>query len=97
MTSYYETMPYALLEALALGIPVVGVEYSFFSKMVFPEITHSPADFFGIRESLHRLITDDEFRIELAELGMERIDQFNLKNSKERYLTELRTRVGDKT
>jgi len=96
----YRTMSAAsrfVLEAASLGVPVVGVDYCYLSTIIFPEITHHPSDFFAIRDSLHRLITDDEFRMELAEKGLERVEQFNLKNSKERYLKELRKRVGDRT
>jgi len=71
-----------VMEAGSIGIPVVTTHDSYMGHMVFPDISHPVEDFFGIRESLKRIIEDEEYRLHLAREGIERLEAYNFENSK---------------
>jgi len=73
-----------VMESAALGIPVVTTKDSHMGQLIFPEICHDVSDYYGMRQSLERLITDEQFRLQLARLGLERLEPYNYKNSRKR-------------
>ena len=75
-----------VMEAGALGIPVVTTKDSHMGQLIFPEMCHEVGDFFAIRGSLEKLIEDEEYRLKLAREGIERLEQYNFKNSKLRMM-----------
>ena len=75
-----------VMEAGALGIPVVTTKDSHMGQIIVPELCNEVEDFFGIRESLERLITDDEYRLRLARDGMDRLEPYDFEHSKKRFM-----------
>lgn len=71
-----------VMEAGALGIPVVTTNDSHMGRLIFPEICHDVGDFVAIRSSIERLIKDEDYRLELARKGIDKLEPYNLKNSK---------------
>lgn len=71
-----------VMEAGSIGIPVVTTHDSYMGHMVFPDISHPVEDFFSIRDSLKRIIEDEEYRLHLARTGLERLEAYNFENSK---------------
>jgi hypothetical protein len=70
-----------VMEAAALGIPVVTTHDSFMGQMLFPDLCHPVEDFTSLRDSL-QAITVDEYRLEKAKEGLERIEAYNFENSR---------------
>jgi len=75
-----------VMEAGALGIPVVTTKDSHMGQIIFPEICHEVEDFFGIRESLEKLVTDEDWRLHLTREGLDRLEPYNFENSKKRFM-----------
>ncbi len=75
-----------VMEAGALGIPVVTTKDSHMGVLIFPEICHDVGDYMAIRASIERLIKDDEFRLKLARNGLDRLEYYNFDNSKNRMM-----------
>ena len=75
-----------VMEAGALGIPVVTTKDSHMGQIIYPEICHDVEDFIGIRQSLERLINDEEWRLHMAREGLERLEPYNFENSKKRFM-----------
>jgi len=75
-----------VMEAGALGIPVVTTKDSHMGQIIYPEICHDVEDFFGIRASLEKLIEDEEWRLHMAREGLERLEPYNFENSKKRFM-----------
>ena len=75
-----------VMEAGALGIPVVTTKDSHMGQIIFPEICHEVEDFFGIRQSLETLINDEDWRQHLAREGLDRLEAYNFENSKKRFM-----------
>ena len=75
-----------VMEAGALGIPVVTTKDSHMGFLIFPELCHEVENFMGIRNSIEKLIEDEEYRLGLARDGMERLEPYNFENSKKRLL-----------
>jgi hypothetical protein len=75
-----------VMEAGALGIPVVTTKDSHMGELIFPELCHEVGDFFGIRASLERLVTDEEYRLKQVSEGADRLEQFSLEFSKRRMM-----------
>ena len=71
-----------VMEAGALGIPVVTTTDSYMGSVVYPEISKPIEDFLGLRESIKSIIEYPELRLQLAEQGLERLEAFNYENSK---------------
>ena len=75
-----------VMEAGALGIPVVTTKDSHMGQIIYPEICHEVEDFFGIRQSLEKLIQDEEWRLHMAREGLDRLEGYNFENSKKRFM-----------
>lgn len=75
-----------VMEAGALGIPVVTTTESHMGKIVSPVICHPVEDYMGIRMSIEKLIEDEEWRLHLAREGLERLEPYNFENSKQRFM-----------
>ena len=75
-----------VMEAGALGIPVVTTKDSHMGQIIYPEVCHEVEDYFGIRASLDKLVTDEEYRLGLARDGLERLEAYNFENSKKRFM-----------
>jgi hypothetical protein len=78
-----------VMEAGALGVPVVTTMDSHMGQLIYPEICHYIEDFFSIRQSLERLCTDEEYRLHLAREGLDRLEPYNFENSKKRFIEVL--------
>ena len=78
-----------VMEAGALGIPVVSTMDSHMGQIVFPEICHHVEDFVGIRQSLEKLVMDEDWRHHLAREGIDRLEPYNFENSKKRFMEML--------
>jgi len=75
-----------IMECAALGIPTVSTHDSHMGHIIYPEICKPVEDYMGIRKALERLIMDEEFRLYLARMGMERLEPFNFENSRKRFM-----------
>jgi len=78
-----------VMEAGSLGIPVVSTMDSHMGQIVFPEICHHVEDFVGIRQSLEKLVMDEDWRHHLAREGIDRLEPYNFENSKTRFMEAL--------
>jgi hypothetical protein len=81
-----------IMEAGALGIPVVSTDYSYLGKVVFPELCFPMDDYDGIRSALERLITDDNYRVKQARKGMEALNPYSFSNAIPRFMHEVEIR-----
>ncbi len=84
-----------IMEAAALGIPVVSTDYSYLGTEIFPDLSFPMNDYDGIREALERIITDDAFRVRQARYGMEIMQKYSFSNAISRFMEELNKR-GEK-
>ena len=75
-----------VMEAGALGIPVVTTEDSHMGQLIYPDLCHAVEDFMGIRQSLERLIEDEEWRLKQARDGLERLGEYDFENSKKKFM-----------
>jgi len=75
-----------VMEAGALGIPVVTTMDSHMGQLIFPELCHEVGDYFMIRKSLERLIEQEEWRLQMAREGLERLEAYNFENSKKKFM-----------
>jgi len=75
-----------VMEAGALGIPVVTTKDSHMGQIIYPELCHEIGDYFLIRQSLERLIEDEEWRLNMAREGLERLEPYSMENSKKRFM-----------
>lgn len=75
-----------VMEAGALGIPVVTTKDSHMGQLIYPELCHEVGDYFSIRGSLDKLVTDEEYRLGLAREGLERLEEYNFENSKKKFM-----------
>lgn len=74
------------MECATLGIPVVSSKNSFMGTMLWPELTFEMGEFEQMNAALCEIISDDGLRRKYARQGMERVKQFSLINSRNRYL-----------
>ncbi len=72
-----------IMEAAAVGVPVVSTHDSFMGAMLFPSLHNPIEDFKAMRNSLELLTTKDDFRLSVAKEGLERIEKYDFKHSKE--------------
>lgn len=75
-----------VMEAGSLGIPVVTTTESHMGQLVYPELSLPPEDFMGLRMTLERLIDDDDYRLQQARDGLERLEAYNFDNSRKRFM-----------
>jgi glycosyltransferase involved in cell wall biosynthesis len=80
-TSRYEGLPYVLLEAQSVGLPVVGFATGGFSTVIEPGATGfilDQADEAGLAMALRRLIGDAELRRAMGGAAARRAQRFRL-------------------
>lgn len=77
------------METSCLSIPTVCTNNIYMGVKLFPQVTHDPTDFEGIRGSLQKLIDDEEFYHSVAEYAYEQVENYNWENSRKRLLTAL--------
>lgn len=75
-----------VMEAGALGIPVITTKDSHMGQLIFPEICFEVGDYMAIRAAIEKLIADEEYRLKLARDGLERLEPYNFENSKKKML-----------
>lgn len=78
-----------VLECASLGIPVVTTNNCYLGTVIWPELSCPPEDFKGLHERLCLIISNDSARKLFARQGMERVKEFSLQASRERYLHHL--------
>lgn len=78
-----------VLECAALGIPVVSTDNCYLGKIIWPELSGATDDFNGLHERLSLIISNDSARKLFARQGMDRVKDFSLQASRERYLYHL--------
>jgi len=78
-----------VMECACLGIPCVSTNTVYATRICFPELTFSPLELEDMRKALERLVTDIEFYERVKDKGCKRVEFFNYKISKERFLKEL--------
>lgn len=87
--SGYHCMGRFQMETSCLSIPTVCTNNIYMGVKLFPQVTHDPTDFEGIRGSLQKLIEDEEFYHLVAEYAYEQVENYNWENSRKRLLTAL--------
>lgn len=78
-------------ETASLGIPCVGSMNQYMVAELFPRIAHNLYDFEGMRQSLERLVRDEEFYKEVAAYASERVEGYGWEKSKQRLLEGMKT------
>lgn len=90
--SLYHCMGRFPEECACLGIPCVTTSHIYTGLKLYPKVCHEPMDLKGLRNSLKRLIEDQELYHEVADYAYERVEEFNWENSKKKLLTALEER-----
>jgi glycosyltransferase involved in cell wall biosynthesis len=80
------------METACLGIPTVTTNHIYTGLKLFPTVCHDPTDYEGLRNSLQRLMDDEEFYHSVAEYAYEHVEDFNWTNSRKRLLAALEER-----
>ncbi len=89
MPSLWEGMPYALVEAMAVGVPVVGSDIPGIADIVQPQRTGRlapPGDPVALAEAICTALTEDGVSAKMAQAGREVVMR---EHSRERMLTSL--------
>ncbi|MCK6470198.1 MAG: glycosyltransferase family 4 protein [Planctomycetes bacterium] len=76
MTSHYEGLPYALLEAMAWGVPVAATAVAGSADLVCggeSGLLAPPDDARAIAQNFERLLKDPDLRAKLGQAGRERV------------------------
>lgn len=68
-------------ESACLRIPLVCTEHSYNGRQLFPEICHPHWKLTMLRESLHKVITDEEYWYKVVDLAYDKVEDFNYQNS----------------
>lgn len=96
LPSFMEGLPVVLMEACALGLPVVASGVAGVPELVRDEVNgllFAPSDWEQLAEQLKRLIEDHELRQRLGRAGPERIaEEFDITLSAERLSRLFRSR-----
>ena len=82
-----------ILECASVGIPVVSTNFSYMGRLLYPELTFHAGDFDSMRKALQNLILNDELYTQQAKQGIERVENFNLENSRKRLMEALNSVV----
>jgi glycosyltransferase involved in cell wall biosynthesis len=90
--SLYHCMGRFPLETACLGIPTVTTNHIYTGLKLFPTVCHDPTDYEGLRNSLQRLMDDEEFYHSVAEYAYKNVEEFNWENSRKRLLMALEER-----
>jgi glycosyltransferase involved in cell wall biosynthesis len=76
--SLYEGFGLPILEAMACGAPVIASDNSSIPEVVGrSDVLFNVSDHQEVTKVLHKVLTDDAFRNELSEYGLERVKQFS--------------------
>jgi glycosyltransferase involved in cell wall biosynthesis len=102
LPSLYEAMPYALLEAMSAGLPVVATNVSGVPEVVLPGCTGTlvpPANAHALAAALRPLLDSPGLREQMGRAGRERVlRDFNERETMPRtidvYRDMLRNRTG---
>jgi glycosyltransferase involved in cell wall biosynthesis len=76
LASFMEGLPVVLMEAMALGIPVVATRVAGIPELIVDEqngLLFSPANWDELTEQLSRLLTDEVLRQQLGQAGRSRV------------------------
>jgi glycosyltransferase involved in cell wall biosynthesis len=98
MPSFIEGFGLPLLEAMAADLPILTSDRTAMPEVVGDAaVLVDPTNVDGIADGLLRLLTDDDLRKRLVELGRERLKAFSWKNAATQALEVLETAAGRKT
>jgi glycosyltransferase involved in cell wall biosynthesis len=82
LPSFVEGLPVSLMEAMAIGVPVIATNIAGTSELVEDGRTGllvRPSDSQALADAIVRMITDYDFRLRVAELGRKKVaDEFDL-------------------
>ena len=79
-------------DCAALGLPIVGSNMNYSANICYPETSVNPYDIKKSRELLKKLISDESFRERVIKTASEKVEFFNHKNSKKRFLEMLESK-----
>ena len=87
-----EAAPLSVLEAMSLGIPVVGTDHGGTPEALGEAgLLVAPRDETRLREAIDRLLADDELARQLGEAGLRRVEaRYSLAKQEERLLSLFR-------
>ena len=92
--SWHEGFGLPVLEAMSCGKPVIAADTSSIPEVVGrEEHLFQSSNEFAIRDKLEQVLTDSEFRKQLAEWGLERATKFSWPISAEKALKALECRL----
>lgn len=91
LSSLYEGLPNALLEALALGVPSIATRCQTGPEEIITDGVNGllvpPADEKALAEAIKRVLSDPELRRKLADGGRKRAEDFSVKKIIKEYET----------
>jgi len=76
-------------DCAAMGLPLVGSDRNYSTRICFPKTICDPFDVKEIRRLTKKLLTDEEFKKEVIEYAQKAVEIVNYENSKARYLEKL--------
>ncbi len=79
----------ATVDTAALGVAVVGSNRTQSMNVCYPYTLIDPYDVIGARKLIRKLQEDKEFYKKVVDTAKERVEFYNIVNSKERYLSSL--------
>jgi glycosyltransferase involved in cell wall biosynthesis len=80
--SWYEGFGFPPLEAMACGTPVVASNRSSLPEIIGDAgVLISPDDYEGMARAIHRIFSDEQWRLSLVEKGLKQIVKFKWRNA----------------
>jgi len=76
-------------DCAALGVPIVGSDRNYSTRVCFPKTTVSPYNMKDVRKMVKKLIDDETFRQEVIDYAKKAVDYVSYERSKEKYLKAL--------